>query len=408
MAKKSRKLILEALEDRLTPSQWGVAWPNPGHLTLSFVPDGTSVGNLKSNLFQSLNANAPTASWEEEILRAFQTWAANANINIGVVADGGQAMGASGAVQGDLRFGDIRIAMAPLQSTTHLADTSPFDLSGSTWGGDMLLNSSYNFGVNGQGQYDLFTVALHEAAHSFGFADQTTDPSSATYAIYNGVRTGLGAADVAALQSLYGGQRAPDLGGNNSLGSATALSQPGQGLTADISSPTDTQFYSFTTAAASSDMSMLGASSTTSFTVQVNPAGVSLLEPVVTVYDASGNVVGSGAATDPLNNNVSVQISNAQASATYYVQVAGASGSVYGIGSYRMTVQLASSSATSAPTTGITGSSMPQNRSFATAQALTSIQLDTNSQGFTYFSSGAISSLAPQNYYQVTAPTLPV
>src|SRR5207245_10011617 len=91
MAKKSRKLILEALEDRLTPSQWGVAWPNPGHLTLSFVPDGTGVGNLKSNLFQSLNANAATASWEEEILRAFQTWAANANINIGVGADGGRS-----------------------------------------------------------------------------------------------------------------------------------------------------------------------------------------------------------------------------------------------------------------------------------------------------------------------------
>jgi hypothetical protein len=274
MAKKSRKLMLEALEDRLTPTQWGVAWPNPGHLTLSLVPDGTSVGNLKSNLFQSLNANAPTASWEEEILRAFQTWAVNANINIGVVADGGQAMGTSGAVQGDTRFGDIRIAMAPLGSD-HLADTSGFDLSGSTWGGDMLLNSNFNFGVNGQGQYDLFTVALHEASHSFGIGDQTTDPTSATYAIYSGARSGLSPADIAALQSLYGGPRSPDLGGNNSLANALFLSQPGQNVSADISSATDTQFYSFTTPASSSG--------TTSFTVQVNAAGTSLLEPVVTV-----------------------------------------------------------------------------------------------------------------------------
>src|SRR4029077_9269203 len=155
---KSRKLVLEALEDRVTPAGWGIAWPNPGHLTLSFVPDGTSVSGNPSNLFQSLNASTPTAAWQQEILRAFQTWAINANINVGVVADGGQALGTSGAVQGDSRFGDVRVAMALQPSNTDVADTSPYDLSGSTWSGDMVFNSRYNFGINGAGQYDLFSV----------------------------------------------------------------------------------------------------------------------------------------------------------------------------------------------------------------------------------------------------------
>ncbi|HMC89227.1 MAG TPA: hypothetical protein VKI17_06750, partial [Gemmataceae bacterium] len=105
---KSRRLFVEVLEDRLTPAAWGVAWPNPGHLTLSFVPDGTAVSNVQSSLFQTLNANAPASAWQAEILRAFQTWAINANINIALVPDRGQPLGTSGAAQGDPRFGDIR------------------------------------------------------------------------------------------------------------------------------------------------------------------------------------------------------------------------------------------------------------------------------------------------------------
>src|SRR6516165_6894083 len=191
MAKLRKKLNLEVLEDRLVPTLWGVAWPNPGHLTLSFVPDGTSASSFQSNLFQTLNGVGSTAAWEQEILRAYQTWAINSNLNIGVVADGGQPMGIAGAAQGDPRFGDSRVAMAYMPSDTHLGDTSPFELSGSTWDGDMLLNSAYNFGINGAGQYDLFSVALHEGGHVFGFADQTADPTSALYTYYNGVRAGL-------------------------------------------------------------------------------------------------------------------------------------------------------------------------------------------------------------------------
>ncbi|HEV3081058.1 MAG TPA: matrixin family metalloprotease [Gemmataceae bacterium] len=388
---KSRRLSVEVLEDRLTPAAWGIAWPNPGHLTLSFVPDGTAVSNAPSTLFQSLNANARAAAWQAEILRAFQTWAINANINIAVVPDGGQPLGASGASQGDPRFGDIRIAMAPLNSTTDLADASGFDLSGSTWGGDVVFNSRYNFGINGSGQYDLYTVALHEAGHVFGFGDQTTDPQSANYAIYTGPRTGLSSQDIAALQSLYGGPRSPDSQNHDTLSTALNLANPGQAaITADTSSVADAHLYSFATPAAGS-----------SFTVQVQAGGVSLLEPSVTIFDAAGNVVASAAAGDPLNNNVTVPIGSAQANATYYVEVTGAVASPFGVGGYQMSIQFPSSS------TQVAAAIVATNISLATAQPLGAQQMSANSQGFTYTSSGTLTSAAGANYFQVTAPALP-
>src|ERR1700751_5339129 len=107
------RLVVEQLEDRLAPAIYGTPWPDPEHLTLSFAPDTTLGGTSASNLSQTLNAVAPTSTWEREILRAFQTWAVNANINLAVVSDGGQPLGSAGAVQGDPRFGDIRIAATP-------------------------------------------------------------------------------------------------------------------------------------------------------------------------------------------------------------------------------------------------------------------------------------------------------
>src|SRR5690242_18207122 len=101
---------VEMLEDRLAPATFGVPWSDPTHLTLSFVPDKTPVADGASALFQTLNASAATSAWETAILRAFQTWAVQANINIGVVADSGLPLGTPGMPQGDPRFGDIRIA----------------------------------------------------------------------------------------------------------------------------------------------------------------------------------------------------------------------------------------------------------------------------------------------------------
>src|SRR5262245_38932660 len=103
-----RRLSFEQLEDRLTPA-FGTPWYDGTSLTMSFVPDGTDISGKASNLSALLGATLTQPQWQREILRAYQTWAVRANLNIGLVADGGQALGVSGASQADVRFGDIRI-----------------------------------------------------------------------------------------------------------------------------------------------------------------------------------------------------------------------------------------------------------------------------------------------------------
>ena len=49
--------------------------------------DGTDVAGAPSTLFQKLNALSPTSNWQNEILRAAQTWSNVANVNFGVVSD---------------------------------------------------------------------------------------------------------------------------------------------------------------------------------------------------------------------------------------------------------------------------------------------------------------------------------
>src|SRR5262249_39884497 len=95
------RLRVEELETRLVPySVSGNASPLPDVVTLSFVPDGTILGSggtnlIYSNLFATFNSHPgwTTSTWQNEIIRAAQSWAQQTNINLDIVSDSGAENG---------------------------------------------------------------------------------------------------------------------------------------------------------------------------------------------------------------------------------------------------------------------------------------------------------------------------
>lgn len=341
---KSPILNLESLEDRRTPAVWGNPWPEPERLTLSFAPDGTQVSGQTSRLFQELDSVLPRATWQREVLRAFQTWAQYGSINLSVLTDNGRAFGSLDLLQGGGTQGDIRLASVPL-SHSELAVAAPFDLLGD-WSGDVLLNTNYDFNLGGgTNLYDLFTVFLQESGHVFGLAN-SADLTSAMNTQYQGVRSGPNAADIVALQSLYG-VRKPDrfdaLRGNDTLATATpvkfisdadqlrdvdlAQASPPWVVHGDLTSAADVDFYRIQLPSGQND-----------FWVELRTSGLSLLTSRVTVLNSAFRTVQTTPATDPMQGDLAVFVSNATPGATYYIKVEKAQKDVFGIGSYHLAV----------------------------------------------------------------------
>jgi hypothetical protein len=414
---RNRPLCVEHLEERLTPATSGVTWPDGSHLTLSFVPDGTSVGSASSSLFATLNQTGSTAAWQQAILKAFQSWAAPANLNVGVVADGGQPLGTSGAVQGDSRFGDIRIAAAPLAAGTLITNTA-FQWSGTTWSGDVVVNSSYLFSLGGGGNtFDLYTSMLNEAANVFGVLDTHTDTASGVYYQYVGVKSGLDANDVADIQSLYG-IRSPDqydaTRSNSTLASATNLgiALTGVNLQADVTTPTDVDYYKFSVP--------LIAPAVVGLKVQLTTSGLSTLVGNLQVFNAAGQLVGSAAATDPLHGDLTVSVASGGlgglltqllGGGTYYVRVAGNGDPAFGVGGYKLNVSFQLSNGTilgalSGLTGGLLDAESGLNDALNTAVQLPSGLVNGNKPDarFNYTTKASISSSQDVDYYKVQAP----
>ena len=224
--KKRARLSVQTLEAREVPAQFGIPWANGQALTVSFAPDGANVDGDANELAALMDRSGLSPDvWRTEILRAFQAWAAIADLNIGQVSDSGAPLGMSGHEQADSRFGDIRIFAVPLSGSVVAITTPPGDLGG-TRAGDIILNSNYNFGAGG---YDLYTVLRHEAGHALGVGN-SPDLTSAMYEFYQGTRTGLSADDVAKARALYGTRPAATwepAGGNDATAAATVLGGTG-------------------------------------------------------------------------------------------------------------------------------------------------------------------------------------
>lgn len=335
-SRRRNRPVFESLEARDLPATWGIPWADPQHLTMSLAPDGTNVFGQSNTLFGTLNAQLGAGTWEATILKAVQTWASSANINVGLVSDGGEPIGVAGAAEGDPRFGDIRISAAPMAPGV-VAVGTPYDPSTGTLSGDIILNSNADFNTMDSGSYDLYTVVLHEAGHAFGFAD-SSDPSSFMYNVYGGPVTGLAPGAVPALQALYGAPipDASEIGpGNpsNSTPEQLPTNNPNQpGVASDagtLSSSQDADVFKY--------QPQSGASYASGIDIQVQTGGISLLDPTVTVANASGQVIATATASGALAGGVSLHVDGISAQGTYYVAVSG-SHDVFGVGAFQLSV----------------------------------------------------------------------
>jgi hypothetical protein len=327
---RHRLRSLERLEDRTAPAIYGQPWATPTHLTLSFAPDGTQIGGQVSDLFKTLNASKPTVSWQQTILEAVQAWASQADLNVGLVSDAGQPFGTPALSLGDTRFGDIRIGATAMGQDSAAISFPPDAYFAGFWSGDIVLNASVMANASPS---DLYAIMLHELGHSFALPD-STDPTSVMYEQPTLPVTELGSSDVSAIQALYG---PPDssLKGHNSLATALPISTPQSfnGSTpivayGDINSAQTLVVYSFTPPS-----NVHG-----DVTVRLVTAGLSLLDPLVSVVDASGKLLGSASSTDLGGGAVTIQLPALSLGSTYYAEVQAATPGPFDSGRFGLAV----------------------------------------------------------------------
>jgi len=357
------QLALDTLEHRDVPATFGIPWPNGTAVTVSFAPDGADVDGSANQLYALMARNGLCqAVWQKEILRAFESWASQADLNVGRVSDDGSSLGVPGFEQADSRFGDVRIFAVPLSSSVLAITTPPGDLAG-TRTGDIILNSNYNFGVGSLAQRDLYTVMLQEAGHALGIGN-SPNSSSAMYEFYQGTRSGLSSEDIGNIQALYK-TRPPrtwePATGNDALSTATALAGTDDRLTyGDVASSADPDWYSFTAAADGP------------VTVRLEVAGLSLLAGRLKLYDADQDQIASATAgCQGQNLNLTTTVC---AGHRYFVRVEEAPNTAFDVGQYRLRIDTAGSD----PETITLAGQSPEddagtNESFLTATRLSNV-----------------------------------
>ncbi len=340
------RLFVEQLEAREVPyGVSGGAWVHPELVTISFVPDGTTLGYdnngqpIQSTLFADFDARWSRTTWQNAILKGAQAWARQTNINFAIVSDDGSEVGSLGQYQqGAPNYGDIRIGGAhytQIVGVNFLAQAyMPPQLNNWAIAGDIQFNTDTGFNIGST--YDLFTVAAHEVGHALGM-DHSGDSLAVMNAAYPGTKTDLTTDDINGIRHIYSNDaaRTKDAAegalGNNSFSTSTLITINGATKTAlvtdlDITTTSDVDYYKFTIPTGTSG----------TLKVKVQSAGLSLLAPKVYLYDSLFIQRGFANGTGQYGTTLSFNYSPVSALQVYYVKVVGADTSVFGTGKYAL------------------------------------------------------------------------
>jgi hypothetical protein len=363
---------LENLESRLAPyNTSGNLWPHPELITISFMPDGTNLGGVSSNLFSVFNQKFGSAApWQNQILKAAQAWAQHTNINFAVVSDNGAADGSGNYQQGDPGFGDIRIGGSNFGNNTLAMAYLPPPVNNYSIAGDIQFNTgeTYNIGST----YDLFTVAVHEFGHALGLIHSSVTTAD-MYPNYSGTKSALAGDDISGIRNIYSNNnpRSPDAynSANNSFANAANItsqinttSNTALLTNLDITATSETDFYQFTAPS--------GSSST--LTAKVQSTGLSLLAPKVWIFNSSQTQIATASGANQYGTTITAT-ATITAGQTYYVKVAGADTTAFGTGKYALVLNMGTGASPTVPlpkTQTANGNPLSGGGGIAMAQAL--------------------------------------
>lgn len=306
------------------------SWFSPSRLSISFAPDGTTVGRSTSKLYETFAGMLSAAELEQTIISAFETWARLSNINVGVMADSGDPFGTGGPSQGDLRFGDIRVGAVPMAGDVYAVAVPHNEMLSGTWAGDILFNSEAKFADADA----IYTVALHEAGHVLGLG-HSDNPLSVMHPTAQ--NSTLHSTDVLAIQDLYGVRALDqyDQGNdrNDTMADAVRIRNTGS-----VDGRIPLVVFGDIEGAADVDYFYLRPQSeyTGSVTFRVVSDSISTLNPTMQLFDENGTLLGQASGSGHLGNDLSLTLPSVDPTLDYFVQLSATGGQPHDIGSYAL------------------------------------------------------------------------